>query len=64
MDRRLGIGVIGLGWMGRVHTSAYRRLLEHFPELGVMPRLVAASDLSKARRAHAERLGFARTTDD
>jgi predicted dehydrogenase len=64
MERQLGIGVIGLGWMGRVHTSSYRRVPEHFPELGVTPRLVAASDLSESRRAHAERLGFARTSDD
>jgi predicted dehydrogenase len=64
MERQLGIGVIGLGWMGRVHTSAYRRALEHFPDLGVAPRLVAASDLSDSRRAHAARLGFARTTHD
>ena len=30
--REIGIGVIGLGWMGRVHTSSYRRVLEHFPD--------------------------------
>ena len=30
MEREVGVGVIGLGWMGRVHTSAYRRVLEHF----------------------------------
>ena len=28
MDRQIGVGVIGLGWMGRVHTSAYLRVLE------------------------------------
>jgi hypothetical protein len=28
MDRQVGVGVIGLGWMGRVHTSAYRRVLD------------------------------------
>src|SRR4051812_5403673 len=64
MAQHLGIGVIGLGWMGRVHSSAYRRVPEHFPELGVSPRLVVASDLSDARRAHAERLGFERTVED
>jgi predicted dehydrogenase len=64
MDRQLGIGVIGLGWMGRVHSSSYRRVLEHFPELGVTPRLVVASDLSETRRAHAERIGFERTVAD
>ena len=64
MERDIGIGVIGLGWMGRVHTSSYRRVLEHFPDLGVTPRLVVAADLSPERRAHAERVGFERTVED
>ncbi len=64
MARQLGIGVVGLGWMGRVHTASYRRLVEHFPDLGVEPRLVIASDLAADRREHAERLGFEATTDD
>ena len=64
MARRIGIGVIGLGWMGRVHTSSYRRVLEHFPDLGVTPRLVVAADVSESRRAHAERVGFERTVND
>jgi predicted dehydrogenase len=64
MEPQLGIGVIGLGWMGRVHTTAYRRVLEHFPDLGVTPRLVVAADVSASRRAHAERVGFERTTAD
>jgi predicted dehydrogenase len=64
MEREVGIGVIGMGWMGRVHTAAYNRLPEHFPDLGVTPRLEVAADVSRDRRAHAERVGFARTTDD
>ena len=64
MAEDIGIGVIGFGWMGRVHTSSYRRVVEHFGDLGVTPRLVLASDVSPERRAHAERLGFAATTDD
>ena len=64
MDREIGIGVIGMGWMGRVHTAAYRRLLEHFPNLGVRPRLLMAADVSEDRRRHAERIGFETTTDD
>jgi predicted dehydrogenase len=64
MDRRLGVGVIGLGWMGRVHSASYRRVLDHFGDLGVAPRLVAAADISETRRAHAERIGFERTTGD
>ena len=64
MERQVGIGVIGMGWMGRVHASSYRRVLEHFPDLGVRPRLVMAADVSEERRAHAERVGFETTTDD
>src|SRR3954469_12695341 len=64
VNRQIGIGVIGLGWMGRVHTASYRRVPEHFPELGATPRLVVAADISPARRAHAERVGFERTVPD
>jgi predicted dehydrogenase len=64
MERQVGIGVIGMGWMGRVHSAAYRRLPEHFPDLGVRPRLVVAADVSDDRRAHAERVGFEKTTGD
>jgi predicted dehydrogenase len=64
MQRQIGVGVIGLGWMGRVHTSSYRRVIEHFPDLGVLPRLTVAADVSPARRAHAERVGFERTVEE
>jgi predicted dehydrogenase len=64
MERQIGIGVVGMGWMGRVHSAAYRRLLEHFPDLGVRPRLLMAADVSEDRRRHAERIGFETTTDD
>src|SRR3954471_21786351 len=64
MERQIGIGVVGMGWMGRVHASAYRRLPEHFPNLGVRPRLVIAADVSEDRRRHAEVVGFEATTGD
>ena len=64
MEREIGIGVIGMGWMGRVHASSYRRVVEHFPDLGVRPRLLMAADVSEDRRRHAERVGFETTTDD
>src|SRR3954447_2837241 len=64
MERKIGIGVVGMGWMGRVHTSAYRRLPEHFPNLEVRPRLVIAADMSEDRRSHAEIVGFEETTGD
>jgi predicted dehydrogenase len=64
VERQIGIGVIGLGWMGRVHSASYRRVLEHFPDLGLRPRLVLGADLSAERRRHAERVGFEATAED
>jgi hypothetical protein len=37
MERDIGVGVIGMGWMGRVHTAAYRRVLEHSLTSGCVP---------------------------
>lgn len=62
--REIGIGVIGLGWMGRVHTAAYKRAADHFPELRVRPRLVLASDVSPQCRAQAEAMGFEGSAED
>src|SRR4029078_10547960 len=44
--REIGVGVIGLGWMGRVHAAAYAGAARS----GQHCRLVAVSD------KHAERL--------
>ena len=35
MDQRIGVGVISLGWMGRLHTRSYKALAERYPELGI-----------------------------
>ncbi|WP_181780072.1 Gfo/Idh/MocA family protein [Pseudonocardia pini] len=63
--RPLGVGVAGMGWMGRVHTMAYTRVLHHFPELPVAPRLVAVADevLGRPEEA-AARFGFTTPTND
>jgi predicted dehydrogenase len=41
---RLGVGVVGFGWMGRVHARAYARLPHHYPDLALRPSLVAVAD--------------------
>ena len=66
MSRRsIGVGLLGVGWMGRLHTRSYRRLVEHFPELDADIRLVAAADPSAARRGLATtELGYASATED
>lgn len=62
---RLGIGVIGMGWMGEVHSRAYRLVPERFPDVPAEPELIACSD-SIAERAEAtsQRHGFKRAHTD
>jgi predicted dehydrogenase len=61
----LGVAVAGFGWMGRVHTQSYLRVLHHFPELGVRPELVTVADEVPGRAAEAAaQYGFATATLD
>lgn len=61
----MGVGLISVGWMGRLHSRAYRALPDHFPELGVQPRLVVAADPVPAAREQAtDRLGYERAVVD
>jgi predicted dehydrogenase len=63
--RPIGVGVIGFGWMGRVHAQAHARVRHHFPDLDVVPRLVAiADDVPGRAEEAADRFGFARATTD
>ncbi len=62
---RIGVGLISAGWMGRLHSRAYRSVPTHFPEMGVHPRLVVAADPDERGRAHArDVLGYGRTVGD
>jgi predicted dehydrogenase len=61
----LGVAVVGFGWMGRVHTQAYARVLHHFPQLTVRPELVTVAEEVPGRAEEAAaRYGFASTTRD
>ena len=62
----LGIGVIGFGWMGKVHTRAWQRLAHHYPNLERLPvRLVHVSDAVPGRAAEAAaQYGFKRASED
>jgi predicted dehydrogenase len=50
----LGVGIVGWGWMGRVHARAYTRLRQHYPDVSLRPSLVAVAD-----SATDDRLGIA-----
>ncbi|MEV6174154.1 Gfo/Idh/MocA family oxidoreductase [Streptomyces sp. NPDC051954] len=61
----LGVAVIGFGWMGRVHTQAYARVLHHYPQLPLRPRLVSVAEEVPGRAEEAAaQFGFASTTRD
>ncbi|WP_347346743.1 Gfo/Idh/MocA family oxidoreductase [Microbacterium sp.] len=61
----LGIGLISVGWMGRLHSRAYLAARHHFPELPARPRLVVAADPDAGGRDHAvDALGYERAVSD
>ena len=65
MTRAIGIGVIGMGWMGFVHSREYQVIADRFHESGIRPRLVICADDVEARAHEAQaRLGFAECTTD
>ncbi len=65
MTNTLGIGVIGMGWMGQVHSRAYSQAAVRFPDLPIRPSLVICSDNVSERAESAKQLlGFAQSTTD
>jgi len=63
--KRIGIGVIGFGWMGQAHSRSVRRIPTLFPERSFEPDLVACSDTVAARTDDAvASFGFREGTGD
>lgn len=62
--KTIGVGVIALGWMGRLHSRGFAQIGERYPELGVKARLVAAADPVEANREAALALGFEKAVAD
>ncbi|MBC7724205.1 MAG: Gfo/Idh/MocA family oxidoreductase [Burkholderiaceae bacterium] len=61
----IGVGLISVGWMGQLHSKAYRAVPMVYPELGITTRLVQAADSSDARAAFArDVLGYATSALD
>ena len=49
MPRTIGIGVIGMGWMGQVHGRSYRQIVQRFPDSPLQPKLVICADDVESR---------------
>ena len=65
MTREIGVGLISVGWMGKVHSRAYQSVPVIYPELGIKPRLVIAADTAKDRVDYAiNTLGYESGTLD
>ena len=65
MAHELGIGVIGMGWMGDLHARSYLQVPVRFPDAAARPKLVICADEFAARAERAQRAyGFAESTTD
>jgi predicted dehydrogenase len=63
--RRLGVGVIGFGWLGQAHSRSMLRIATLFDERSFDPVLVSCTDTAPGRVDHAvSSFGFARGTED
>ena len=63
MTQTIGIGVIGMGWMGLVHSRAYRSIEDRFPQSGLKPQLVICADDVEARAEQGRsQIGFTQAT--
>ena len=61
----VGVGVVGMGWMGAAHARAWKSAPLRFPELNAQVKLVACADEfpERAQAAKAEH-GFLRAETD
>ena len=48
-----GIGLISVGWMGKLHSRAYQAIPLVYPELKMRPRFVRAADTAPDRAEYA-----------
>jgi predicted dehydrogenase len=64
-DREIGVAVVGFGWMGQVHTRAWARLAQHYPDAPLRPRFAAVADTDADRRRLAQEVyGYADAVAD
>lgn len=63
--KKIGIGVIGMGWMGQVHSRSYSLVPQRFPDIDIEPQLIICSDNVPDRAESAKNtIGFEKSTSD
>jgi predicted dehydrogenase len=63
--RRIGVGVIGFGWLGQAHSRSMQRIPTLFGERDFDPELVMCADTAPARVQEAvHSFGYGHGTDD
>lgn len=63
--KTIGVGLISVGWMGKVHSRAYQAVPIVYPELGIKTRLIIAADTAQDRVDYAvNTLGYEQGTLD
>jgi predicted dehydrogenase len=63
--RELGVGLVSVGWMGKLHSRAYAAVPTVYPELGIRTRLVHAADTAEDRARYAQDvLGYEQAGSD
>ncbi|MEM7335077.1 MAG: Gfo/Idh/MocA family oxidoreductase [Chloroflexota bacterium] len=63
--KTINVGVIGMGWMGTVHSRSYSSIQDRFFDSGIRPRLVMCADNVESRLEEAQsRFGFEQTSTD
>jgi predicted dehydrogenase len=55
-QRKIGVGIIGMGWMGQVHGRSYLLIPHRFPDAYVSAHLVICSDNVMERAEKAQRI--------
>ncbi len=65
MRERIGVGVVGFGWLGQAHSRSLLRIPTLFPQRGFDAELVVCADTAPERIEDAvASFGFGRGTDD
>lgn len=63
--KHIGVGLVSVGWMGRLHSRAYLEAGRHYPALPVVSDLTVAADPDAGGREHAaDVLGYRETVAD